>query len=439
MKCPNKIISTICLSLFAVFTAYTQPDTLDQKALQDDFIHFREILENNHCCLYEYTPKKELDSMFDAHYLLIDEDTRYTEFFTLLATITARIGCMHTSAWMPGRYYISKPNRMFPLTVKQIEENLVVTGSYLPDCDVPAGSVLLEINSRPVEEIMSDMRSIAYADALNPYFIQSQVMKRFSLFYANIYGLPDQFEVRYLPPGKVDPVTTVLTPTDHESVRKAVYANFDHPPLRFELAEEKNTAILTVPTFIYYDRVEYFRDFMDSCFQEIRVFGIDNLILDLRGNDGGDPFCSSALLAYLEKDPVPYFSEPYGKYDTLAKPLPVPEYNFTGNLYTLIDGCCGSTNGHFCALLKYNGIGKFIGTPSGATYKCNAGRNTEFRLKNSQMILTVGRSTYAAAVEDMPVTAIMPDVYVHETLDDFLENRDPFLEQAFQAIESDGK
>jgi C-terminal processing protease CtpA/Prc len=99
---------------------------------------------------------------------------------------------------------------------------------------------------------------------------------------------------------------------------------------------------------------------MDRSFREIKEKGIKNLILDLRGNDGGDPFCSVILYSYLMKEPAPYFAESYGKYADLAKPVAPAENRFTGNLYTLLDGRCGSTNGHFCALLKYHRVGKFV-------------------------------------------------------------------------------
>mgnify|MGYP001814917250 CR=1 FL=1 len=54
--------------------------------------------------------------------------------------------------------------------------------------------------------------------------------------------------------------------------------------------------------------------------------GIDRLILDLRGNGGGDPFCASYLWAYLEPEALPYFEDHYGKYDTLANPVPAAPY-----------------------------------------------------------------------------------------------------------------
>ena len=413
-----------------------QENVFSIEAMREDFLQFRDILEKNHCCLYEYTPGAVMDSLFTAQYNLIDHPMQYNEFFMLLAPVTAKVGCMHTATWVPGRYFITKPTMMFPLIIKSIGDKAVVTGSYLQTVEIEPGSILLEINKMPVEGIIDRMREIVSADALNPFFINAEIAERFSLLYASAYGLPDQYEVIYLSPGKTLPEKKTVTPASHESVRAVIYAKFNDPPLGFEVIQEKNTAIMTVPTFIYYDKVDYFRNFMDSCFHLIKKKGVKSLILDLRGNDGGDPFCSSVLMSYLQKSPVPYFAEEYGKYRSLADPLPMPEDNFKGDVYILADGSCGSTNGHFCALLKYHKTGMFIGTPTGSTYKCNAGKNTEFRLNNTQMIITAGRSTYSAAVHDMAKTAIMPDIYVQETIDDFIHGRDVFIIKALEQIEA---
>lgn len=160
-----------------------------------------------------------------------------------------------------------------------------------------------------------------------------------------------------------------------------------------------------------------------------------NLIFDLRENDGGDPFCAAPLFSYLQKEPEPYFAEPYGKYSNLAKPISLPENHFTGNLYTLIDGRCFSTNGHFCSLLKYHNIGKFVGTESGSTYKCNAGKNTQYQLNNSKILLFIGRGTFAAAVKGMDKKKpIIPDYPVIESYEDFLSDKDVYIDTALRLI-----
>jgi hypothetical protein len=134
---------------------------------------------------------------------------------------------------------------------------------------------------------------------------------------------------------------------------------------------------------------------------------------------------------------APYFAEPYGKYRELANPIPLASNHFSGRLFTLLDGRCGSTNGHFCALLSYHQIGEFVGTPSGSTYKCNAGSNTEARLEKTQLILTFGRSTFAAAVEGMDkASPIMPDHPIQVKYQDFLDGRDVFMETALELIKN---
>jgi hypothetical protein len=376
-----------------------------------------------------------MDSLFDTHYKCIKDSMKLEDFFCLLAPITAEIGCMHTATWMPGRFFNASSENMFPLKIKLIDDYIVVTGSYNNTEEILRGSIIQEINGMSATSVIQQLRTITSADACNPYFKDAQLSRRFSMFFASSFGFPEKYMVKYALPGRKTSEIKILTPSNIEAVRNVVFAHFNSPPLKLKIMEKKSTAILTIETFIYYDKVDYFRHFMDSSFHLIKKKNIRNLILDLRGNGGGDPFCAVILLSYLQKEPVPYFAEPYGRYDDLALPVSLARDHFTGNLYTLIDGSCGSTNGHFCALLKYHKIGKFVGTPGGSTFKCNAGKNTEFNLDNSQIIITLGRSTYAAAVNGMDKRApIMPDILVKETYNDFLANRDKYLEKAMQQI-----
>jgi hypothetical protein len=410
--------------------------TFQVEEMQDDFNQMRQTLENEHCCLYEYTSKEVFDSLFQHQYDLITGPLHPNEFFNILSPITAKVGCMHTAIWMPGGYWEMQSENLFPLRVKLIEDYLVVTGSYNDTIQVPVGSILLDINEKPADQIIEEMRANLYADAFNIHFINSNIEKRFPLNYASRYGFPVRYVVTYALPGRKTRMKAELIPATDRDVRAIVYKNFNHPALTLELLENRNVAVMTIPTFIYYDRVDYFTNFLDSSFSLISEKKIQNLILDLRGNDGGDPFCAVPLLSYLEHEPVPYYAEPYGRYAEFAGPIPMAENHYTGNLYTLLDGYCGSTNGHFCALLKYHKIGKFIGTPSGATYKCNAGRDTEISLDHTRMILTFGRSTYAVAVTGMDKTQpIMPDYPVDVTYKDFLNGKDVFMEKAYMLID----
>lgn len=402
--------------------------------LREDFDELRMSLENTHCCLYEYTPRASFDSLFDHQYQLLNTPMGYDAFFNILSPLLTSVGCMHTGLWMPGSFWNSGSGKLFPLQLKLIENNAVVSGYYNDTAQAPRGSIIIEVNGIPIREIIKEIKNSIPADGMNGQFKSAGFEKRFSLQFASIYGLPDRYIVTYALPGGKAIITDEIIPADYQSVKKIVFKNFNHPPLTLNILENKTTAVMKIPSFIYYDRVEYFKHFLDSSFLEIRNKSIKNLILDLRGNDGGDPFCAVPLLSYLEKKPVRYFAEEYGKYSEFAKPVPVAENNFTGNLYTLIDKHIGSTTGHFCAVLKYNKIGKFAGSEGGSTYKCNA-KVKEFSLKNTGIIINIARQTFAAAVNGMDKTrGVLPDFPVEQTYRDFLDGNDSVMKYILNII-----
>lgn len=408
--------------------------------MKEDFIEFKEILQNEHCCLYDYTSKEEFDLLFEQQFDSINRPMEPHEFYKIFTPITAKIGCGHTAAWMPGGYWEIDPLNLFPLQFKLIDDYAVVTGSYKDSLQIPYGSIILEINRKNVKDIFNEIRVNYSADAFNMNFINSQIERRFSLIYARRFGFPEKYSIIYALPGRKTRDTAELQPATNALVRAVVFSNFNHPDLDFEILKEKNTAILTIATFNYYDRVPYFRGYIDSCFTDIKRLGIENMILDVRSNDGGDPFCAAPLFSYLQKESVPYFSEPYGKYAELAEPLEMPENHFTGNLITLMDGRCFSTNAHFCSLLKYHKIGVIVGTESGGTYTCNAGNNGIRRLNNSGIQLYFATSSFATAVEGMDKSKpILPDYYIKESYKEFLLGKDKYMYTAFQIIECKSK
>jgi len=440
MKINTKGLTLLCL--FFIFAICLAQSDLNKdfeyplEDLQEDFLQMRLILEEHHVNLYEYTDKQTFDDLFEQQYMLLDHPMQLNEFFKVLTLITARVGCGHTNVWMPGKYWNSEPNNLFPLKLELMEGNIVVTGNYNDDYLIPQGSIVLKINDISIEDIYTEMKKNYSADAFNEQFILSQIERRFSLIFARRFGFPEKYSVTYALPGRKTSATKDVSPANIQDVRAVVFDNFNHPKLKFEIIEEQSIAIMTIQTFIYYDQVPMFKKFLESSFKEISEMQIPNLILDLRGNDGGDPFCAAPLLSYLISEPVPYYAQSYGKYSVLAEKIPLAENRFNGNLYTLIDGRCFSTNGHFCSLLKYHRIGEFIGTEGGASYKCNAGKNTQFNLNNTKIMLYLGRSTYTAAVKNMDKThGILPDHYVEQTYKDFLKDKDTILDFTFDLIE----
>jgi hypothetical protein len=298
------------------------------------------------------------------------------------------------------------------------------------------GSQVLSVNGQDAGSLLKELLENIWSDG----FITSGKYWRLNIvfphLYALNYGYPEKFEIKLREEGRektirMDPIPRGIIMAYRDAL---VYSGvIPGKDLFLELIDEE-TALLTIRTFAWYDNNKGFKRFIDSSFQVINDQQIEHLILDLRGNDGGDPFCSTHLISYLQQKPVIYFREPYGRYAKFNKPLPMAENPFTGKQYYLIDGRCFSTTGHVTSLLKYHGLGTFIGEETGATYTCNDASH-DTRLKNTRYRIQSARHTFAAAVTGFPPDrGIQPDFPVRPSVEDLIRNHDAVLEYTLQII-----
>ena len=108
---------------------------------------------------------------------------------------------------------------------------------------------------------------------------------------------------------------------------------------------------------------------------------------------------------------------------------------FTGKQFYLVDGMCFSTTGHITSLLKFHGLGTFIGEETGATYTCNDASH-DTKLEHTGYRLQSARRSFATAVSGFPFDrGIIPEHQVRPDVEDIIHHRDPVLEYAVDLIE----
>jgi hypothetical protein len=406
---------------------FTYPVIFPKEELQADFLQFRSILEETHPALYDYTEKAVLDSLFNRNYAAIEDDLDFESFLMLMTEVISQVGCGHSSLWIPGDFWAVAPSGLFPLKLRAVADKLYITGAFSDCISVPAGSELISINGEALTQIVSRLASLTSSDGFIQAFRRAKVAQNFALKYALAYGFQENFRVQYLPPDQKVSQFAELSAVDKEQVD---LGKEEHNELSMKVID-RETALLTINTFAYYGQVNMFKSFVDSVFHVIHKEGIENLILDLRGNGGGDPFCSSYLWGYLQDEALPYFDDHYGRYDTLANPIPLPALHFQGRLFTLIDGFGFSTTGHFCGLLKYHRVGEFVGSETGATYTCT-GNATYPPLDHTGIMVGTARvMRYTAAVKDMdPRHGVLPDYSIEPTQTELISGKDAVLDYA---------
>ncbi len=439
-------LTVLALTTGVGWPSSAAPYACTVQELQDDLRQMRSLLETRHPALYAFTDRATFEDLYAHAQAQLDRPMTARELFPVVAPIVARVGCGHTHLTMTADSLAAYPDRFLPVRLylrgnRAFVRDLIPPASGLRRTKI-RGAELLAVNGVPVPDILDRMRSVISSDGGREAW-KTALLNGSMLYdlYALLFGFPETFALT-LAATPEESVTLRLpaVPRSAATERPARAGarrtmTTGDPALDFTLLPEDGAALLTIGSFAHYQTREKFFAIIDGVFERLHATGCRNLILDLRGNSGGDPYCAAHLLAYLAPAPRPYFARGYPDYAPLADPLPVPENRFRGELFTLIDGGCFSTTGHFCALLRHHRIGVFIGSETGATYTCNDASRTE-TLRASGLRLRVAHRNYAVAVTGMSEeTGITPEVPVEPSIRDLLSGRDPVLEQARDLIE----
>jgi C-terminal processing protease CtpA/Prc len=206
---------------------------------------------------------------------------------------------------------------------------------------------------------------------------------------------------------------------------------------------------------------------IDRIFEEVKAKGSRNLILDVRGNHGGQSDMAEHLFRYLYDGKFRVFSKVRAKASLdilpqlplLARPLVAvltghvvshsmgerafrkPDAFFPGHAYLLIDNGSFSMATSFAAMFRDYKVGTIIGYETGG-YADSFGGPHPFTLKNSRIRCFV---SWTQNVPSKPRTedgehGVVPDVPLDEQkLADFRSEQDPVLAFTLRYIRSSAR
>ena len=429
----NKLIKNIIPFLLCLFflSGYKsdkkQQIPLDTKyaasAMKADFNQLLAQIKNNHPALYDFTGRDEYQEIVKQQFEKIRDSATVTDFYKILLPLVVKIGCGHSQLWLPQRVWNDSAVGFLPLRLFIEKRKVYIVRNLSTDTSVKISAEVLGINGKMIPDLLDTMNSFISTDGDN---LSAKRDYLNTSWFNGLLAIALDFPKEYLVdtrPTTGDPVHQLKLPALNLQTYNRVEAWPSSTP-KFLIDSTNNTGVLTIRSFSFYDSVAGFRHFIDSFFTKVKQQHIHSVILDLRDDNGGDPFCSAYLLAFLAKAPVIYYSESYEGYAELAKPMPLAANRFEGNLYTLINGNCFSSTGHLCALLKYYHIGKFIGSETDGTYTCND-NSAVITLNNTGLQLRIARNSYSVAVKGIPrFRGIPPDYPVETMLEDRIEGRD---------------
>lgn len=431
MNVLKTILSGFLLILLPACSPAQNNGVLTKKQLLEDLHQLRKILESDHPQLYRFTSEEGFDSLYRQAGENFQNSIDIVEAFKYFGKIVGAVGCGHTRISMPDGFWESYPEGYLPLEAIIVNDQILVSNVLSEKSDIEPGAEITEINGTPIAEIVENFRKYSSGDGLWNSRRDFLAGKYFAYRIAAFTGFPSEYNIGFVNPDSDSSRHEIIL-----SVRSAELNNSDEgkPDFDWKTDLPGNTSYLAIRTFGYYDDVDGFKEKIDDAFADINRAGSKNLILDLRGNSGGDPHCSTHLMSYVIPKPIAYFGKKFFGYQSYADPLPVFENGFRGKIYVLIDGGCFSTTGHVTSLLKYHNFATFLGEETGGTYTCNDA-SREFKLKNTGFKGAVARGTFFTAVEEMSwAEGVQPDYEVFPAPKDLAEGKDAVLEYAIKLI-----
>ncbi len=441
---PKLLLTALCLGLLLCSCGGTDvaPSTrFSLEELQEDFHRLRRLIADHHP--KTFTDWRELDSAFDQQYELLSDDMTALEFRRIIAPAVSKVRCGHTRLLFPDALYedLRKSASHLPFDIRIISDSLFVLEAYGDEPAIPLGSRIVSINGRSASELARTIRSCLPADGQNTSYKDFRVNGNFRSNYFTFVESPERFEIVFRAPDASEDITVTVLPLTPEAIWRLTEdersSDLIEDATERSFDTEGRYAVLTVRFFEYHDDMGRFVDLIDRFFEEARSRGTKSLILDLRGNDGGDPHSSAYLLTYLIGKPFRYFAARSAwSYDELKDIQHPPDNPFMGDLYVLVDGGSYSTTGHFCSLLRYHEVGVFIGEETGGSFICHGGYKEE-SLGHTGTSLLLPHTVYKTDVQDLPLgQGLLPDHFVRPSIQDLLEDRDPVFDRAVALIDS---
>jgi hypothetical protein len=380
-------------------TRYSKQD------LREDFSLLRSSLLEAHAGIYVYRSHDEIMRLFDTVETRL-QDLPEAGFYATITVALAGIRDGHTLSLPSERWlkWYEDSAAVLPMRLRMVNGRAFVAGSA--GSRIVRGSEVLAINGQSMPSILEELRGHLPLDGYAATGIAAGSNRRFELWYHLFVGRPDVFTIRLRSPE--NRVVTLRAPAVRPTALPVAPAE---PPLALSTLDSA-TALLRIATFAADDIEAAGMDYatwLDSAFTRLVASGASNLIIDLRGNEGGRDTYGSLLLRHLMDGPFAYYRQlvartdrvsfwshtqldstfngrfgaglrrtqsgefllPTVRHQNLGRQQPALPV-FKGRVWVLIDGGTFSTAAEFCALARSLGRATFVGEETGGTYEGNA-------------------------------------------------------------------
>jgi hypothetical protein len=435
MKRPLKQILLVVCALMVSFDQPENPIKLNPAQLKEDVLELRKALEKNHPGLYWYTSKEQFNNAWDSLTERITQPMADDQFLKLVLPVVAKVKCAHT-LFYPSKE-ISTRGVRFPLNLKFLNGKAYILGDSLSKHRIPDGSELISVNGKSLADIVQLMLPSLEAQGGNIGWKYVILDNDFQNYYYYIIEQPNTFDIEYIEYGTEKKVSATVDGSTAEALKKHWknwYPNKDGAPLNIKFLTDPDVAIITIKSFTNGRYQAYQQDadnLIDQYFEDIRKKGTKNLIIDIRGNEGGNNPENVYKYIARENDKDTWGSK---------NPFSPAKNAFQGNVILLMNERSISAQETFVSIFKNNKRGLTIGQPTPGSYNGFCGGNKrKVILPHSKFEIRIPLHAfnwrYTTKENYREGEGFPPDFKVSVSINDVLNGQDPALALALSKIQ----
>lgn len=495
---------------------YTPKEKITQKGLnnyQYDFLYLTKLVEEGYPQLDSVFPKNKRQEQADQILSTLAIVDNNTDFILQTRIYLSNLKNQHTNISLSQEFKL-----VYPYVIYISSDDWYLLNVSRQYDSLQIGKKILEINGLTTNVVEKKLIDYTFAEnKINQqfdvrdlqFYNKPQYLKQIGVIKENSEILrlkfEDHSEIELLPistEGKVDvfnisfkenPVTRYQNETYLYTFNKE--QNFGY--LQFNRCHDKIDILEGIESYVkpwlqpiargyvkrqfkkdkpskrianfYNPKYPVFKDFVWELIDSLNTNNVDNLIIDIRNNPGGNLMLGIQLMYFLiEKENLKGFgeyaftSDIYKKYfkkdyQALYKKYPegVPQRDlvqtnsgenlfseitdknskyfiqdnrpiFKGNVYILSNYRTGSAAAMLTTLFQDNGIGTVIGTSVGNN-PIGATTYTPMELPRTKAKISIA-TTYIERPEKVNGKIQIPNIWVEYTIDDLLNGKDPYLE-----------
>ncbi|WP_461599794.1 S41 family peptidase [Winogradskyella sp.] len=416
--------------------------TFAKKALQKDLEYLITEMYNRHPVLDEIANEADISSKISNIKSEIQEDMTRQEFFKIIGSLNPEFKDGHSFVFpllAEGTMAENKGKYLFPFGVIVRNNSLYLKKTYTnisSGIKLEKGSKIVSINGIPGEAILRKLAEYGHGETATLRMHMSSVF--FHYWLKAIYDWDGNFSVVF-EHNKNKTNLVVSNPDNWNSEQ-------DHMGDNWLEVMPDQMAYLKLGTFDVDEETGY-EQFVEDAFLKIQEENISKLIIDVRGNTGGQTQAGAEVIKYLTSEKINQASAAIEKLsestngifgykgkpgeiikmdvtkDAIIEPV-AQSKRFNGEVILLIDEMTFSAGIVFATTIQDHNLARLVGQPTGG-HANQTGNITTFHLPNTKLLVLVPCRYITRVSGDTSLHRVEPDITVYE-------DADPKIDKTFQ-------